>query len=183
MGGAGGWLAAGGWLVVAAAAAAAPSLPACLPACPRAPTHIHTQPPARDPPPPQPQPQPTHPHTHTHTHPHTHTHTHAPPPPRYTHLIDVDYFSDLVDVFKQLLAAHALPLAERLRCLLTATELLRGQGEALTIDRRDFYVRLYGLAGQVGLVAGWWWAGGLMGWGWAGAAPGGPTARPCGCFG
>jgi nucleolar complex protein 3 len=55
-----------------------------------------------------------------------------------------------MDVFKQLLGAQALPLAERLRCLLTATELLRGQGEALTIDRRDFYVRLYGLLHQVG---------------------------------
>lgn len=46
-------------------------------------------------------------------------------------------------MFKQLLCSPALPLAERLRLLLTASDILRGQGEALTIDRRDFYIRLY----------------------------------------
>lgn len=43
----------------------------------------------------------------------------------------------------QLLRSPTLPLVERLRLLLTASDILRGQGEALTIDRRDFYVRLY----------------------------------------
>ncbi|KAG1668841.1 hypothetical protein FOA52_004936 [Chlamydomonas sp. UWO 241] len=62
---------------------------------------------------------------------------------RYTHLISVEYFNDLMEVFKQLLLSPNLPLVERLRLLLTASDILKGQGEALTIDRRDFYVRLY----------------------------------------
>lgn len=45
--------------------------------------------------------------------------------------------------YMQLLRSPTLPLVERLRLLLTASDILRGQGEALTIDRRDFYVRLY----------------------------------------
>ena len=43
----------------------------------------------------------------------------------------------------QLLRAPALPLIDRLRLLLTASDILRGQGEALNVDRRDFYVQLY----------------------------------------
>jgi hypothetical protein len=43
----------------------------------------------------------------------------------------------------QLLAAGALPLRERLGVLLAALDILKGQGEALTIDRRAFYNQLY----------------------------------------
>lgn len=43
----------------------------------------------------------------------------------------------------QLLRAPALPLLDRLRLLLTTSDILRGQGEALNVDRRDFYVQLY----------------------------------------
>ena len=38
---------------------------------------------------------------------------------------------------------------DRLRLLLTASEILRGQGEALNVDRRDFYVQLYEVLGRV----------------------------------
>eukprot|EP00879_Flechtneria_rotunda_P013689 GHRR01014299.1.p1 GENE.GHRR01014299.1~~GHRR01014299.1.p1 ORF type:complete len:467 (+),score=188.05 GHRR01014299.1:1895-3295(+) len=43
----------------------------------------------------------------------------------------------------QLLASGALPVRERLGVLLAALEILKGQGEALTIDRRAFYSQLY----------------------------------------
>lgn len=69
---------------------------------------------------------------------------------RYTHLISVDYFNDIMAVFTQLLAAPGLPLPERLRLLATASAILRGQGEALTVDRRELYVQLYDALLQVG---------------------------------
>jgi nucleolar complex protein 3 len=43
----------------------------------------------------------------------------------------------------QLLASGALPLRQRLQIILTAAAILRGQGEALNIDRRTFYTQLY----------------------------------------
>ncbi|GLC45484.1 hypothetical protein PLESTB_000319100 [Pleodorina starrii] len=70
---------------------------------------------------------------------------------RYTHLISVDYMNDLLSVFQQLLSAPALPLPERLRLLATTATLLRGQGEALNVDRRELYVQLYDTLLQVPL--------------------------------
>ncbi|KAG2451742.1 hypothetical protein HYH02_003522 [Chlamydomonas schloesseri] len=70
---------------------------------------------------------------------------------KYTHLISVDYMNDLMDVFGQLLAAPTLPLPERLRLLATTAAVLRGQGEALNVDRRDLYVQLYDTLLQVPL--------------------------------
>lgn len=69
---------------------------------------------------------------------------------RYTHLISVEYFNDLMDVFRQMLRFPALPLYERLRCLLSAADILKGQGEALSVDRRDFHALLYDALLQVG---------------------------------
>jgi nucleolar complex protein 3 len=68
---------------------------------------------------------------------------------RYTHLISVEYFNDLMEGFKDLLRSPALPLEDRFRLLLTASDILRGQGEALTIDRKDFYIKLYEAIGLV----------------------------------
>ncbi|GIL50260.1 hypothetical protein Vafri_6478 [Volvox africanus] len=68
---------------------------------------------------------------------------------RYTHLISVDYMNDLMAVFSDLLAAPGLPLPERLRVLATMAALLRGQGEALNVDRRGLYVQLYDTLLQV----------------------------------
>ncbi|KAF8055732.1 noc3l [Scenedesmus sp. PABB004] len=62
---------------------------------------------------------------------------------RYSHLISVDYFNDLMAVLQELLAAGALPARERLGVLLAALDTLKGQGEALAIDRRAFYNQLY----------------------------------------
>ena len=62
---------------------------------------------------------------------------------KYTHLISLEYFTDLLDVFQQLLACVALPLRVRLRCLLTVAEIMRAQGDALNVDRRAFFVQLH----------------------------------------
>ena len=71
---------------------------------------------------------------------------------KFAHLISIDYFQDLMAAIEELLGSHALPAAQRLRCLLTASEILRGQGEALTIDRRTFYNHLYSALNQVALT-------------------------------
>lgn len=71
---------------------------------------------------------------------------------KFAHLISVDYFQDLMAALEELLASPALPPAQRLRCLLTASEILRGQGEALTIDRRTYYNHLYSALNQVSLT-------------------------------
>lgn len=46
-------------------------------------------------------------------------------------------------VVLQLLSSGVLPLRERLRVLLTVSDILKGQGEALNIDRKAFYTHLY----------------------------------------
>jgi len=43
----------------------------------------------------------------------------------------------------KLLASGVLPLRQRLEIMLTASAILRGQGESLNIDRRAFYAQLY----------------------------------------
>lgn len=62
---------------------------------------------------------------------------------RYTHLISLEYFTDLLDVFLQLLSCAGLPLQLRMRCLLTVEEIMRAQGDSLNVDRRGFYTQLH----------------------------------------
>jgi nucleolar complex protein 3 len=71
---------------------------------------------------------------------------------KFSHLISIDYFQDLMAALEELLGSPALPPAQRLRCLLTASEILRGQGEALTIDRKTFYNHLYSSLNQVAMT-------------------------------
>ncbi|KAA6426215.1 MAG: hypothetical protein FRX49_04067, partial [Trebouxia sp. A1-2] len=71
---------------------------------------------------------------------------------KYAHLIDVDYFADLLQVMQQIMHMTALPLQQRLRTLLTASDILKGQGEALNIDRRDLYARLYACIPELALL-------------------------------
>ncbi len=71
---------------------------------------------------------------------------------KFSHLISIDYFQDLMAALEELLGSSALPPAQRLRCLLTASEILRGQGEALTIDRKTFYNHLYSALNQVAMT-------------------------------
>ncbi|CAE6414056.1 unnamed protein product [Rhizoctonia solani] len=82
---------------------------------------------------------------------------------RYAHMVNVDFFKDLLQVLKELIerghfheeeeeeeAGHVSVqgsevLRQRLLCISTAFELLSGQGEALNIDLNDFVQHLYSL--------------------------------------
>ncbi|KAJ7452460.1 nucleolar complex-associated protein-domain-containing protein [Mycena galericulata] len=76
---------------------------------------------------------------------------------KYAHLVNIDFFKDLLKVLKELIAREAdekeeldeadasKDVQQRLQCIVTAFELLSGQGEALNIDLSDFIARLYAL--------------------------------------
>jgi len=96
---------------------------------------------------------------------------------KYAHLVSIDFFRDLMSVLKDLATrapyptggehddgvdstytpqekSHALAANARhqLSCILTAYELLSGQGEALTIDLSDFTNQLYALIQSLSLA-------------------------------
>ncbi|KAI7826532.1 nucleolar complex-associated protein-domain-containing protein [Gamsiella multidivaricata] len=72
---------------------------------------------------------------------------------KFAHLINVDFFTDLLEVLKKIMVggtdAHNFdpytPANRRtqLLCIVTAFHLLQGQGEALNIDLKAFYVQFY----------------------------------------
>ncbi|KXN82083.1 hypothetical protein AN958_03241 [Leucoagaricus sp. SymC.cos] len=80
---------------------------------------------------------------------------------KFAHLVNVDFFRDLLQVLKDLIsletedvsdAEEAMESAKdlrntrhRLQCIVTAFDLLSGQGEALNIDLSDFITQLYGM--------------------------------------
>ncbi|KAJ7046747.1 nucleolar complex-associated protein-domain-containing protein [Mycena alexandri] len=78
---------------------------------------------------------------------------------KYAHLVNIDFFKDLLKVLKELVAREgeeeeeeeeeevnaSKDVEQRLQCIVTAFELLSGQGEALNIDLSDFISRLYAL--------------------------------------
>ncbi|KIM87032.1 hypothetical protein PILCRDRAFT_815467 [Piloderma croceum F 1598] len=80
---------------------------------------------------------------------------------RFAHLVNIDFFKDLMKVLKDLISREAEDIEEdgtaptmprdsrdiqyRLLCIVTAFELLSGQGEALNIDLSDFTTRLYSI--------------------------------------
>ncbi|KAJ1544619.1 Nucleolar complex protein 3, partial [Cladochytrium tenue] len=90
---------------------------------------------------------------------------------RFAHLIDVDFFSDLLAVLREICAAQQRVLAggggdaddetaaaggngrtaarTALHCIVTALRLLSGPGEALNLDPKEFGVALYGLLAQL----------------------------------
>ena len=72
---------------------------------------------------------------------------------RFAHLINVDFFTDLLEVLKKIMvggpdnqhfdtytAAHR---RTQLLCIICAFQLLQGQGEALNIDLKAFYNEFY----------------------------------------
>ncbi|ORX99050.1 nucleolar complex-associated protein 3 [Basidiobolus meristosporus CBS 931.73] len=68
----------------------------------------------------------------------------------FGHLINVDFFQDLLKVLKKIMAADeenpdqmVLSTRSSLLCILTAFQILSGQGEALNIDLKDFFEHLY----------------------------------------
>ncbi|KAF7304855.1 Nucleolar complex-associated protein 3 [Mycena kentingensis (nom. inval.)] len=68
---------------------------------------------------------------------------------KYAHLVNVDFFKDLLKVLKELVVRQFDEdddhVQHRLQCIVTAFELLSGQGEALNIDLTDFIAHLYAL--------------------------------------
>ncbi|KAF4615231.1 hypothetical protein D9613_003031 [Agrocybe pediades] len=81
---------------------------------------------------------------------------------RFAHLVNIDFFKDLMKVLKDLIAmeeeaaiadlespgssaSHAAFISRQLKCIVTAFELLSGQGEALNIDLNDFITTLYAI--------------------------------------
>ncbi|KAG9318448.1 nucleolar complex-associated protein-domain-containing protein [Chiua virens] len=78
---------------------------------------------------------------------------------KYAHLVNVDFFRDLIQVLKTLITRVSdeidsdvresrstdqnADVQHRLLCIVTAFELLSGQGEALNIDLNDFVNHLY----------------------------------------
>ncbi|KAG2349941.1 nucleolar complex-associated protein 3 [Suillus weaverae] len=81
---------------------------------------------------------------------------------KFAHLINIDFFKDLMQVLKDLILRDApeenpsddsepfgvdatTAIRHRLLCIVTAFELLSGQGEALNIDLTDFVNHLYAI--------------------------------------
>ncbi|TFY66421.1 hypothetical protein EVG20_g4670 [Dentipellis fragilis] len=79
---------------------------------------------------------------------------------KFAHLVSIDFFKDLMTVLKDLIERESHDAADaadprsltthdsirhRLSCIVTAFELLSGQGEALNIDLGDFLIHLYAI--------------------------------------
>ncbi|EPQ58153.1 nucleolar complex-associated protein 3 [Gloeophyllum trabeum ATCC 11539] len=86
---------------------------------------------------------------------------------KFSHLVNIDFFKDLMQVLKSLVLRDSKPPSDdslddvssmeksvryRLTCITTAFELLIGQGEALTLDLTDFNNLLYALIPALGLI-------------------------------
>jgi nucleolar complex protein 3 len=62
---------------------------------------------------------------------------------KFAHLISVDYFHDIVSTIESILESPCVPHDIRCRCLLTASDISRGQGESLNVDRAALFKALY----------------------------------------
>ncbi|XP_076044988.1 nucleolar complex protein 3 [Oratosquilla oratoria] len=62
---------------------------------------------------------------------------------KFSHLINIEFFSDLLNVLNELMDTKTLNLTESLYCVQTVFTILSGQGEVLTIDPYRFYRYLY----------------------------------------
>lgn len=64
---------------------------------------------------------------------------------KFAHLISIDYFQDIITTLEDILESPCVPHDIRCRCLLTASEIAKGQGESLSlnVDRAALYKELY----------------------------------------
>ncbi|XP_062858698.1 nucleolar complex protein 3 homolog [Trichomycterus rosablanca] len=62
---------------------------------------------------------------------------------KFAHLINLEFFDDLLSVLHGLITSGDLSYRESLHCILTAFHILSGQGEVLNIDPLNFYTHLY----------------------------------------
>lgn len=61
----------------------------------------------------------------------------------FAHTINLDFFSDLVEVLNHIMETADLGYREQLHCVQTVFTILSGQGEVLNIDPLRFYGHLY----------------------------------------
>eukprot|EP00126_Sphaerothecum_destruens_P010198 Sdes_comp20688_c0_seq1m16223 len=64
---------------------------------------------------------------------------------RHAHLINVEFFSDLMDTLRNLVSSGALSVKSSLHCILTAFQIVSGQGQCLNLDFGKFYTCFYTL--------------------------------------
>ncbi|KAF9053640.1 NOC3p-domain-containing protein [Hymenopellis radicata] len=79
---------------------------------------------------------------------------------KFAHLVNIDFFKDLLQVLKKLIQEDDEDDDElissthrRLLCIITAFDLLSGQGEALNIDLTDFVSHLYTIIPPLSLAS------------------------------
>uniref|UniRef100_A0A3Q2Q837 Nucleolar complex protein 3 homolog n=1 Tax=Fundulus heteroclitus TaxID=8078 RepID=A0A3Q2Q837_FUNHE len=61
----------------------------------------------------------------------------------FAHLINLEFFDDLLNVLQNLIQSGDLTNRESLHCIQTVFTILSGQGDALNIDPLNFYSQLY----------------------------------------
>ncbi|KAF7645647.1 hypothetical protein LDENG_00200580 [Lucifuga dentata] len=61
----------------------------------------------------------------------------------FAHLINLEFFDDLLNVLQNLIQSGDLTNRERLHCIQTAFTILSGQGDVLYVDPLKFYSELY----------------------------------------
>lgn len=61
----------------------------------------------------------------------------------FSHVINLDFFSDLIEVLHHIMETVELGYREQLHCIQTVFTILSGQGEVLNIDPLRFYGHLY----------------------------------------
>lgn len=62
---------------------------------------------------------------------------------RFAHTINLDFFSDLIEVLNRIMETQDLGYRQQLHCIQTVFTILSGQGEVLNIDPTRFYGHLY----------------------------------------
>uniref|UniRef100_A0A8C7FZY6 Nucleolar complex protein 3 homolog n=1 Tax=Oncorhynchus kisutch TaxID=8019 RepID=A0A8C7FZY6_ONCKI len=62
---------------------------------------------------------------------------------KFAHLINLEFFDDLLNVLQHLIQSGDLTYRESLHCIQTAFNILSGQGDVLNIDPLNFYSHLY----------------------------------------
>ncbi|XP_019743406.1 nucleolar complex protein 3 homolog [Hippocampus comes] len=67
----------------------------------------------------------------------------------FAHLINLEFFDDLLNVLQGLIQSGDLSNRERLHCIQTVFTILTGQGDVLNIDPLNFYSELYAMLPQL----------------------------------
>ncbi|XP_013878772.1 nucleolar complex protein 3 homolog [Austrofundulus limnaeus] len=68
----------------------------------------------------------------------------------FSHLINLEFFDDLLNVLQNLIQSGDLTNRESLHCIQTVFTILSGQGDALNIDPLNFYSQLYKILLRLG---------------------------------